>query len=158
MAGTDADKDGVLDRSDACPSEPGGRFDSNKNGCPGPWAQIKPRFIYGTIRTSRGIANISWLAIARLPEGSVVTLRAGSLLSMKLTVGKSGGVRTDRIGKINFEGGATFDVRIVRAGFIGYDGRIEVSTARRPFPVREQCIPAVGRPAPVRCNGVDRGK
>jgi hypothetical protein len=156
----DRDKDGVLDQTDACPGQPRGRFDFNKNGCPGPYRLIKPKLNWGKveIKPVEGIVTIYSIAFSRLPVGAVVTLQAGSRLSEKLRVPKSRTVRSTRIASIHFKGGETFRIRIVQPGSIGFDGVMEVSMSRRPFLIREQCIPAVGPPAPVRCGGVNRGK
>ncbi len=40
-AATDADGDGIEDRADACPGAPRGRFDTDRDGCVGPYRRIR---------------------------------------------------------------------------------------------------------------------
>ncbi len=158
MAGVDTDKDGVRGDADKCPSQAGGRYDSNKNGCPGPYAQIKPRIKYGGLSTSEGIVFIEEMAIAGLPPGAVVTL-SGDQVRGNALVGPSGIWRVNGSDqRLDVRGGGTIGLRIVKKGFIGYDAQLKVTTTRGPVPTRVRCIPAVGRQTPTACNRVDRGK
>ena len=158
MAGVDTDKDGIKGQDDKCPSQPRGRFDFNKNGCPGPYAQIRPRFVYSGLTTSQGIVRIEKMEIAGLPRSAAVTFTGR--LRGKVTVGSSGKVRIANTDSepLSLARGATIGLKITRPGFIGYFAVLLVSTERPPTPTRVQCMPAVGRQAPVRCNRVDRGK
>jgi len=128
------------------------------NGCPGPYARIKPRLAYGPLVTSDNNSRIGWISISRLPEAARVTLKAGRLLNVQLTAGKAGVVRTARISRVVFRGGATFSLIVVRPGVVGYYADIRVPTTRKPYPIREQCIAPFGPPRPVRCATVDRGR
>ena len=161
MAGVDSDRDTVPDRSDACPKQARGRFDFNKNGCPGPYKQIKPKVTWGKIEINvegAGIVTISALGVSKLPVGGSVTLQSGDTVIEKLKVPKSGAVRLTRIAGVDFRDGATFRVRIVQPGWIGYEGTMEVSDTSRPVPLRVLCIPATGPQAATACGRVDRGK
>jgi hypothetical protein len=155
--GGDRDGDGVRDGADACPTQPGGPYDFNRNGCPGPFARITPTLDY-TVVTSQGIANVRWMAISKLPRGATVTVRARDVVQAKLSVGRSGSVGTTRMGRVDFRGGDTFTLTISRPGSIGYYALIQVSTTRKPFPIRVQCLPPTGAQRPARCSSISRGK
>ena len=158
MAGVDTDKDGVRGDADKCPSQAAGRYDANRNGCPGPYAQIKPRFKYGRLTTSQGIVFIEEMAISGLPPGSAVTL-SGDHVRGNALVGPSGIWRVNAADqRLDVRGGGTIALRIVKKGFIGYDALLRITTTRGPVPTRVRCLPATGRQTPTPCNRVDRGK
>ncbi len=143
--------------SDKCPSQAAGRFDSNKNGCPGPYALIRPRIKYGRLTTSQGIVFIEEMAISGLPPGSVVTM--DGVVRGSALVGPSGTWRVnDSDQRLDVRGGASIALRITKRGFIGYDAVLRITTTRGPVPTNVKCIPATGRQTPTPCNRVNRGK
>jgi hypothetical protein len=148
----------VRGAADKCPSQAGGKFDSNKNGCAGPFRQIKPRFRYGRLTTSGGVVFIEQMAIAGLPAGSIVTL-SGSSVRGRAVIGRSGVWRVnDTDQRLDVRGGATIGLRITKPGFIGYDALLRITTTRGPVPTRVRCIPATGSQTPTDCRRVNRGK
>ena len=148
----------MQDRGDACPTKAAGQFDANKNGCPGPFAQIKPRLKYGRLTTSQGIVFIEEMAIAGLPPGATVTLSGDNVRGSAL-VGPSGVWRVnDADQRLDVRGGGTINLRIAKKGYIGYDALLRITTTRGPVPTRVRCLPATGRQTPTPCNRVDRGK
>jgi hypothetical protein len=103
------------------------------------------------------LVHIRWISLAKLPPGARVTLKSGRALSVQLTANRVGAVRTARIGSIKFRGGTTFSIKVARTGFVGYYADLRVSTTKKPFPIREQCIPPFGS-SPVRCATINRGR
>jgi hypothetical protein len=74
----DADNDGVAGFADQCPRFPGGKFDSNGDGCP-PFYPI-PSFTFSGARSGSGF-YFTKMAVPNAPPGATVTVRlAGATL------------------------------------------------------------------------------
>ena len=72
----DSDKDGLTDPYDACVLKPGGPYDSNKNGCPGPYNWLPMHISYGRgSYIEGGITYLRALSLSGLPAGTKVTIR-----------------------------------------------------------------------------------
>jgi hypothetical protein len=158
--GTDGDRDGVRGTADKCPRQNRGRFDFNRNGCPGPFRQIRPKLTWGRIEINvdgPGVVRLTALGISKLPRGGLVTLQAAHT-NESVKVPRSGSVRLTRIGRAKLRDGVMVRVRIASRGWIGYEAALRVSDKGRPQLIRELCVAATGAGAAVPCGDVDRGK
>jgi uncharacterized delta-60 repeat protein len=158
----DSDGDGVPDPSDRCASVPGGRFDANRDGCPGPYARIDFGLVGGWDVLPRGI-RMAGETVTRVPVGATVRLRCKSCRIRQTLRARSSRVRLKKLrGKV-LRRGQSFSVRVTAPGRIGQVKTLTVKrygnsgAARRrvapdPFKTVRRCIP-VGTTKPARsCN------
>jgi uncharacterized delta-60 repeat protein len=155
----DSDGDGVPDPSDRCVSVPGGRFDSNHDGCPGPFARIKFGLVGGWDVLRSGIRMASE-TVTRVPVGATVRLRCKSCRIRQTIRARSSRVRLKRLRGKLLRRGKSFSVRVTAPGRIGQVKTLKVKRygksrrARRriapdPFKTVTRCIP-IGATKPAR--------
>jgi hypothetical protein len=155
---TDADRDGIDSTADRCPNTAAGRFDRNRNGCPGPYrviGRLDPRSTADVF--GRSIRFVS-LRIENLPRGgATVVVRHGSRSER---IGARGPRAISRllVGRV-LTAGDTVLIQASRRGFIGYWGRFRLNTSSPLLrEVQRRCIPATGRQTPRPCSEVPRGR
>jgi hypothetical protein len=74
----DADHDGVSGFADECPTKPGGRFDRDGDGCPGPYVSLPPiRLRYDAVFKASSFVSYRGFGVTGVPRGVVVKARAG---------------------------------------------------------------------------------
>jgi hypothetical protein len=157
----DTDRDGVLDKSDACPKTRGGAYDKNKNGCPGPFPAIRvptgdnlrPSKSSGGVTTYESPRNM----IRNLPAGAQVQLRFGGQRE-RLRADKTGAIKSQLLLRNGFRHGAKVEIWAWKPGWIGFGVQLVVRT-RAPFAsvANRRCIaPTASAPRP--CNQVSRGR
>ena len=150
----DTDRDGVRGAADKCPRTPAGRFDRNRNGCPGPYPLINsdPQNP-GT--ASGGQTTFSRVVFRQVPPGAKVVITAAGV---KETVrASSAGSAPSKAMKRSFRDGTVITVRITKPGYVGYHGQLRVGPPQGLKLITRRCIPATGRQAPVRCSKGLRG-
>jgi hypothetical protein len=74
----DPDRDGVSGAADLCITKPGGRFDRDRDGCPGPYTTLPPI----KIRFDSSVKGSSFViyrgfAVTGVPRNALVKVRAG---------------------------------------------------------------------------------
>jgi hypothetical protein len=157
-ASADGDNDGLTDDLDACPSVPRGRFDTNRNGCPGPFRvmnRVKPR---STADVYAGTIRYISLRIVGLPRsGATVVVRQGGRRETLTAVGSVARSRL-LVGR-TLRAGATVVIQATLPGWIGYHGVFRLHTSSPLLrEVRRRCVPANGPNRPIACSRVDRGR
>lgn len=158
----DRDGDTVPDQKDGCPATRGGPYDTNKNGCPGPFRAIKvptgdnlrPTSSSGEITTYEPPRN----TIRGLPPDAQVLLRYGAQRE-RLRADKAGTVKSQLLLRNDFRHGAKVEIWAWKPGWIGYGVQLIVRT-KPPYAavVNRRCIPATGSAVPRPCNRVSRGR
>jgi hypothetical protein len=75
----DPDQDGVSGAADGCPTKPGGRFDTDDDGCPGPLGTLPPIRIRfdGFTRTSSSV-TFRGFGVTEVPPGVLVKVKVGN--------------------------------------------------------------------------------
>jgi hypothetical protein len=166
----DQDADGLPDASDACPIQPAGEYDTNKNGCPGPWERIRPFITFGAAyMDAKGYEHFASIEVRNLPRDAAVRVRAKgayidpkkatvAVLDTVLHAAKNGRARTTKIRLIQFKPGDRFRVNVTHPGRIGYYARFRVYATQKPKATEVACIPVAGPQVPVPCLAVDRGR
>jgi hypothetical protein len=159
--GNDPDGDGVAGSEDACPTVAAGAYDTNDNGCPGPFstihvptgAELRPS------STSGGFARYATPrnTIHRLPPGTQVLLQYGNGRE-RLQAGTSGTVTSALLLRSRFRSGAAVEVRAWKPGWIGFAIRLVVRT-KGPSAVvtNRRCIGATDS-SPHPCSQVSHGR
>jgi hypothetical protein len=151
----DPDKDGKYGTSDSCPTVRAvGKFDTNGNGCPGPFPVIRA----DSIRTPGGVRYPQYLQVhsvyvGGVPPGTTVSLNAPRHHAF-VRANSSGIARTSRLSG-NFPYGSIFTARIARPAFVGVLLKAKV-TKNGPKVISRLCIPAQGG-KPVKCSGKLKG-
>jgi hypothetical protein len=154
-ANNDPDHDGVCGDGDACPTTLArGIYDSNHNGCPGPFGRISANrhFVAGV--SSSGFQLKKLFFDGAIPAGAKVQISSASR-GETLTALK-GFVRSRRFhGAFRF--GTVITVRMTKPGYVGFYAQYVVTHSGLASR-RSLCIPATGKQSPVRCTGGLRGK
>jgi hypothetical protein len=154
LVSRDSDGDGVNDSVDKCPATPGGPYDTNANGCPGPFAQINVDGPHAKILATSDSATFGWLRWGGAPPGASFLLRSGSL--RETFKANQDGVASSRRFKGPFRIGTTFIVRATKPGLVGYYGKIRLDHSGLRV-VKRMCIPARGSTDPTPCRPSLRG-
>lgn len=152
----DTDRDGVVDTRDGCPTLASGPYDRNANGCPGPYARMRPSF-HPIASTSGGFTTYTQFVISNLVPGASVTVSfRGSVEHLRA---KRRSVASKLLVRKPAHRGTPITLRAVKRGTIGYAATVVVTTVAPAYRiVRTLCIPATGSKAARSCSRVDRGK
>jgi hypothetical protein len=160
-AAVDSDRDGVRDSADRCPKVRGGKYDKNKNGCPGPFSALRLPTAddLRPAQSSGGITRYSTKrnTIRGLAAGTAVLLQFGRDREV-LRAGKAGTVRSKLLLRHGFKHGSAVEIKAWKAGWIGFAVRLVVRTSD-PFSLvtNRRCIaPTETKPRP--CRQVSRGR
>jgi hypothetical protein len=155
---TDADRDGLGDAADGCPTVPGGRFDSNRNGCPGPYRTIGRLELKSTADVYAGTIRYYALRIEGLPRsGATVVIQHGG--RREVLSAFRGVVRSRLLVGRRLRAGARVILQATEPGWVGYWGRFRLHTSSPLLrEVVRRCIPAEGPQRPVRCSAALRGR
>lgn len=150
----DPDNDGLYGTSDKCPTvRARGKYDSNKNGCPGPFKFIRAQAHFAGI-ASRKRVRLTELRVTGASPGAVVSF-SSSRGHDRVRAKSSGVARSKRVlGKYRY--GSVIKIRITKSGFVG-ELLTEVVRKRGLKLVRKTCIPATGKQKPVKCSGKLKG-
>lgn len=152
----DSDKDGIVDTKDACRQVAAGKYDVNRNGCPGPFRSIRPRVAF-TYEAKNKTTRFTMLAVKGVPVGSTVTL-AGAGLKEIIRATSGTALSRKMLGQA-FLSGRTLDVKVTKPGLIGYVRRFRIApSGGLAAGGAALCIRAQGATSPVACASVDRGK
>ncbi len=149
-----SDGDALADPSDRCPTVSGGRYDTNANGCPGPFKRLvfddvvelgltggrKPRLL------------VRYFGLTRLEAKTIVTLSSARGRETVVSRGRSVYSRKLRGQALGLD--TTIVIRATKPGFIGFDLRYHLRTGRVSS---HRCVPPTGSQKPVACKRVSRG-
>jgi len=150
----DPDNDGKFGTSDSCPSVRAvGKFDTNGNGCPGPFALIHANDIRAVAVIYPDKLQVRSVWIKGVPPGASVSFKAPGH-SAHARGNSSGTARTNGLTG-NYRFGSTFSARITKSGVVGLVLTAK-ATKRGLKVVNRKCIPATGG-APVKCTGKLKG-
>jgi hypothetical protein len=150
----DGDSDSIPDAEDDCPSTPAGQWDSNDNGCPGPFDEIEPDRT-SRLEASGGQIRVLLLAFREVPRGAKLLVVRGSKRG-ESTAPASGTV-TNKLLIGTFPSGTTFTITITKPGWIGYSAKLQITTAG----IRElnrRCTPPSGSRTPKPCGAISHGQ
>ena len=153
----DTDADGVPDAVDQCDRRRAGRFDYDRDGCPGPYPRIRPR--------SASVAEISGEVVRFLifklefvPRGANVAL-TGAGVRLRARGNAANVVESRRLANERMRVGTVLTLSVTKPGHIGYWARLRVNaTAPTLAAIVARCIPATRPARPVSCKRVDRGR
>jgi len=74
----DPDGDGYTGDGDACPNTPAGQFDTNHDGCPGPYLKLPLISIrYGGFTTTSSTVRYSSFSVVEIPAKATVKVQTG---------------------------------------------------------------------------------
>jgi hypothetical protein len=152
----DSDSDSLIDSDDACPTTAAGRYDSNENGCPGPFPRVpRPGLIY---RWEAAVAGVT-LTRARLdpvPNGAKVVAQSRSLRQTLMKRPGHPASLTRFIGRF-LAFGDVITVTITKDGWIGWVGKYRLTSSRDLRRFSERCTPPSGG-QPRACSTIDVGQ
>jgi hypothetical protein len=152
----DTDGDAIPDADDTCKKVAGGKWDSNHNGCPGPFAPLvfDDSIDAGvTSRAGRSLLLVNSFGLTHLVAGTTVTL-AGPRIGTERLVARRSSVSSRKMRSRSFAMNASLHIRAARAGYIGFDVDYAIRTGKRSH---VRCIPATGKAVPTPCTRVARG-
>jgi hypothetical protein len=151
----DPDNDGLNGTADQCPTVAArGKFDKNKNGCPGPFSFIGTKEAHFSGLVFPSFMRLTQLRVTGAPTGAKVVFsspKGGD----SAKVNGSGTARSRRI-KGDFRYGSVITIRITKPTFVGVYLKEKVSKTGLKL-LQRRCIPAVGGSAPVKCSGKLKG-
>jgi len=150
-APADSDRDGVANPADRCPSIPAGPYDANRNGCPGPFPQIKAHISY-LFRLSAGSVYYTQLQVKDVPAASAVVLAGDGVREVRKGAGASRTLIRHRFGA-----GDLIKLTATKRGWIGYYAEFRVLATGHLTLKRRACTSPTGT-APVACAKVPRGR
>ena len=157
-APADSDRDGVLDRSDACANRKAGPYDPNHNGCPGPFKTMSLRLN----APSRTFDNYTWWVFARpavlggAAPGAKVVIDNGSKREVGFADG-GGRYESRLLTERKYPLGRVITFKVTRSRWIGAQWEIKILNRAPGFSThRRLCIPPSGGSARD-CRNVDRG-
>jgi hypothetical protein len=152
----DADGDSVVDSQDACPDVPAGRYDTNDNGCPGPFSRVpRPGFAYRWVAAAGG-ATLTKATLDPVPNGAKVVARSASIRQV-LTKKPGRPVTLSRFLGHFLGFGDVITVTITKGGWIGWVGKYRLTTGRELKRFSEKCVPPGGG-TPRACSSIDPGR
>jgi len=153
---TDPDGDGLYGSADRCPTvRAKGKYDKNKNGCPGPFPVIGTNDVH-----FKGVAYQSYLQVQRvwvsgLPAGAAAVFRMPGV-RFSGTSGSSGiaGFYYKRAGA-NLRYGSSFTVQVTKPAYVGVFLRGKVTKTGLKVTSRSCMKPTGG--GPVACTSALKG-
>jgi len=149
----DPDGDGLHGTADACPSVAArGKFDSNNNGCPGPFKSIRAEAHFTGLAFPRYL-RLTDLRVTGVSPGAQVVF--SSPRGTDVAKANSSGVAHSRRAKGNFSFGSVITIRITKPAFVGAYLK-EVVSKRGLKVARRACIAPTGG-SPVKCSARLRG-
>lgn len=158
IASADADADGVLDGSDKCVDRKAGAYDSNRNGCPGPFKTMSLTLT----RPSRTYNDYTWWTPERPPVLSGAAPRARVVVddAIRSEVGLTdsrGRHQSRLLGTSKYALGRVITFKVTKPGWIGAHWEIKILNRAPGWSTyRTLCIPAGGG-SPKDCRRVDHG-
>ena len=146
----DPDGDGFRGATDRCPSVKAGKYDGNRNGCPGPFPYIKPVGPRGEFGASPNGIEARAISFASLPPGAtVLVVGAGKREVVRAT---GAGIANLKRFRGTYRTGTMITVAITRPGYVGWYGTLRFRNGLKL--VRAQCIPPTGAQTPRACAGL----
>jgi hypothetical protein len=151
----DSDDDGVADGQDACFKVPGGRWDTNDNGCPGPFPDVpRPVLAYRWLAVPGGV-RLTKATLDPVPNGAKVVAQSGGV-RQTLTKRPGHPAALGRfVGRV-IDFGDVLTVTITKAGWVGWVGKYRLTQGRELRRFSERCIPPGGG-SPRACSAIDHG-
>lgn len=149
----DADGDGLRPPADRCPALAGGRYDKNKNGCPGPFQRIQPVFPWDTDPVGKKWL-LDKLEVRNIPNGSKVVIAGAG--RRETLVASGGKVSSRRFTGRTYRSGTPLEVYVTRPGSVGAFTILRIG--RKVTRAVDDCIPAYGDSTPVPCSDALLGK
>jgi hypothetical protein len=162
---SDKDHDGVPDHLDRCPAVPRGVFDSDGDGCVGPYGVIRAKWRAYWLATADGL-TIHDFEMTNLPKRgklAVLCRKRGCSDKQTLHAKARGRVALKTLTNRRLRRGERFRIRITAGGFIGqlhtFTVRHYVTTTaqglrkanRNPFKTKVACLPAGSLKPAARC-------
>ena len=150
----DPDSDGKFGTADACPAARAiGKFDANRNGCPGPFAFISAKEAHFKGLAFPSTMRLSQVRVTGVPAGSRVVF--SSPKGGDATTANGSGVASSKRVKGDFRYGSVITIRITKPAFVGVLLKEKISKSGLQV-VQRLCIPATGG-APVKCSAKLKG-
>ena len=152
----DADDDGVADSKDRCPRAKA-RFDTNRNGCTGPFRRMQPDLKFRALGYATHVTIVS-ARIEDLPLAVTIEVRCRSACTVRQRQASRSRVvvLTPLHGK-ELARGSVVEIRAFKPGWVGYAARIDIDGSPLTARTTEQCLPATGPRVAKPCNRVPRG-
>jgi hypothetical protein len=159
----DSDGDGVVDTSDRCPAVAAGAFDSDHDGCPGPFARISITATIAWASVSRKGVKVSAFYVIDVPKGATVEVlcpgKQRCPYATKLT-GTGKRLRLTKFVRKTLKPGTSIAIRVTMAGMtgdyvvktvekIGPGRKGLVKFSKQPLKTTRQCVPQ-GLTAPAK--------
>lgn len=109
----DHDGDGISGYADKCPNRHAGRFDRDRDGCPGPYKKLRPAALRwdSFLRSSLGVAYRN-LGVKDVPAKAKVVLRAGGRTFSRRGSGPIRGMNNRLL-----RAGSRMTITVTRPGF-----------------------------------------
>jgi hypothetical protein len=152
--GFDTDSDGIPDDQDACLKVAGGQYDTNDNGCPGPFPKLqKPILSFRGGRATGGL-RLTSATLTDVPAGAKVVIKHGNRTQTSTKQG-SGPLKVRILVGRLLATNSVIRITITKPGTIGFAGKYRVKSdgiAR----FSAQCVPPGGGSARA-CGGIDDG-
>ena len=148
--------DSIADGEDLCVEVPAGQFDSNHNGCPGPFSRVpRPGLAYRWEAAPRGVI-LTKATLDPVPAGAKVLAQSGAIRQAQ-TKKPGRPVTLGRFLGHLLRFGDVITVTITKEGWIGWVGKYRLTGRRELKRFSERCI-AAGGGSPKRCGAVDPGQ
>ena len=142
----DTDGDGINGFADKCPTKPGGRFDGNHDGCPGPYKSMpKIGIKYGPWTKTFTSVRYSAFGVTGVPSSAKVKVRAGGA-----TFTRRGSGSIPGLARRNLPAGMTITFTASRDGWCSQVRTIKIkpSSSNGYINIGERLI----HPAGIECN------
>lgn len=155
LALVDTDGDGRHDHVDACPDRPGGPFDADLDGCPGPYGRIQVLVSANWSSASRRGITLSGMEVTKAPLGAMVEVFCPGDRRCRLAQQhRSGGGRIvlRKVMNARLKLGDRFAIRTTKPGMVGDYLLLQVKRpkpgprglarfAKRPLKIVRRCLP-----------------
>jgi hypothetical protein len=159
----DSDGDGILDDRDRCPTQAGGAFDADRDGCPGPYARISISVTASWSSITRKGPKLTGMVVTDAPRGALVEvlcpgkkrcpfaqkiISTGGRINLRRFAGRTLAPRSSVAVKVTLAGmvGDYVVKRVKRPG----RGRAGLRKfAKQPLVTLRQCVPQ-GASAPTK--------
>jgi hypothetical protein len=148
---SDADRDGIPDTVDRCPGTPRGGFDSNNDGCPGPYVALHIGTTGGWTVSDKGI-RVGSMTATGLRSGIKVRFVCKSCHVSQILTARGSKLSLKKLRHKLLRRGNRFTLTATGFGLVGdritltvkrygHTRRDFVRVSRAPFTVRHACLP-----------------
>ena len=148
----DKDHDGITDNLDKCPTVPAGKFDSNHDGCPGPYQVLKISTVGGWTVSDTGV-SIRTMSVHGVHKGTKVLLVCAACHIRQTLTSKGTSLSLKKLKHKLLRRNKSFTVTATEPGFIGDALTLKVKNyghkhsdlvraSGAPFKAKHACLPA----------------